>query len=171
MTAAPCSGCTTVSPFRNNESPLQEAMRGLTSHKITRIGYAVQPKPAGQRAFGWEIRGPTDLGPPGGGGLPSRTERPPECLSEMPNGDDPQSVVGRRRVVGGVYDRAPGCTRCGETLRHGRGGTDRARERDLSDERRSFRRRDAGGGRGERRRDGEVARRVFQANAPGGRAE
>src|SRR2546428_10293626 len=54
MTAAPCSGCTTVSPLRNTDPSLGERRTPtarLTTHSVARDRLATQPKTAGQTAI------------------------------------------------------------------------------------------------------------------------
>src|SRR5438270_5466017 len=145
MTAAPCSGWTTVSPLRNTKPP---HLRGLGGESLARIARAIafpQIKIAGQRAFLLRFRRLSR------GNLFSRhpLSGPSERIGD---------VLHRRHVDafgrllgGGREDRChAGASGGGEPLRHPRHPPDTTREAHLAHERGCIGRRAAGG----RRRDG-----------------
>ena len=93
-----------------------------------------------------------------------RLQRPTKCLADVSNRERTDPVDIGRRARCGVDHRAPRRSRGGDPLGHGRRRPDRPRERDLPHERRPRGGCDAGGRGGERRRDGQVARRIVEAD-------
>ena len=89
----------------------------------------------------------------------------------MTHGDHPEPLETGRRPGRGEHRGAAGGPGGRDPLLHRRGRTNLARERDLAHERRTGRRRDGRGGRHQRGRDREVARRVVDPNAARHRAE